>query len=104
MGSSLYVRPTCIANNAQLGVRTPDAAKLFVVGSPVAGYFGSGFKTVKVYCEQEATRTAPGGSGSFKIGANYGPTIAVTKKANRLGYDQVHTFVIRSFGCGTTTF
>jgi branched-chain amino acid aminotransferase len=90
MGSSLYVRPTCIANNEQLGVRTPDAAKLFVVASPVTGYFGAGFKAVKVYCEEDAIRAAPGGSGSYKVGANYGVTIKVTQKANQLGYDQVY--------------
>jgi branched-chain amino acid aminotransferase len=83
LGQSLYIRPAAIANNSSLGVRTPDSGKIFVVCSPVGSYYPKGFKPVSIMCEQEEIRCAPGGSGSFKIGGNYGQTIRISNKAEK---------------------
>tara|TARA_B110000503_G_C6994255_1_gene348726 strand:- start:591 stop:713 length:123 start_codon:yes stop_codon:yes gene_type:complete len=40
-----------------------------------------------LFCETKGIRCAPGGSGCFKIGANYGPTIKMSKKAESNGYN-----------------
>jgi branched-chain amino acid aminotransferase len=37
--TSLYIRPTAIAFNNSLGVRSPDTSKLFIVCSPVGSYY-----------------------------------------------------------------
>ena len=85
--TSLYIRPTAIAFNNSLGVRSPDASKLFIVCSPVGSYYPLGFKPIKLYCEMERIRCAPGGSGSYKIGSNYGPTVKLTKYAEDKGFN-----------------
>jgi branched-chain amino acid aminotransferase len=51
LGQSLYIRPTAIANNSSLGVRTPDCGKIFVVCSPVGSYYPKGFKPITLMCE-----------------------------------------------------
>jgi len=41
---------------------------LFNVLSPVGPYYASGFKPVKLYCDPNRFRAAPGGTGNFKLG------------------------------------
>jgi branched-chain amino acid aminotransferase len=42
---------------------------IFVVGSPVGPYFPSGFKPSLLSCSTNTIRSAPGGTGGYKIGA-----------------------------------
>ena len=58
-----------------MGVLKPSKARLFTVLSPVGPYYPSGFKPIKLYCDPYRIRAAPGGTGSYKIGGNYGSTI-----------------------------
>ena len=75
-GYSLYIRPTMIATNECIGISQPDRALLYVICSPVGPYFqSSGFSAVKLLAEDSFVRAWPGGTGEYKIGANYGPTI-----------------------------
>ena len=74
-GFSAYIRPTAIATEETLGVRSPTKAKLFCCLSPVGPYFATGFKPIKVYCNTINVRASPGGVGEFKMGGNYAPTI-----------------------------
>lgn len=46
----------------------PPKARLFVCLSPVGPYYPEGFSTIKLYCDPEKIRAAPGGNGSYKIG------------------------------------
>jgi len=86
-GYSLYIRPTAIAMSDTLGVRAPNKSKIFVVCSPVGPYYPSGFKAIKLYCDHKNVRAAPLGYGQFKLGSNYGPTIALSKEAELKGYE-----------------
>ena len=89
-GYSLYIRPTLIATNECIAVSQPERALLYVICSPVGPYFqSSGFKPVRLLAEDSFVRAWPGGTGEFKIGANYGPTILPQKMAVARGFQQI---------------
>ena len=46
--SSLYIRPTLIGTEGQLGVAPAHEAELFVILSPVGPYFSTGVKPVNL--------------------------------------------------------
>jgi branched-chain amino acid aminotransferase len=73
-----------------LGVHPPTQALLFVIASPVGPYYPQGFKPVALYGtpDTEYIRAAPGGTGAFKIGANYAPGVLPQKTAAKKGYVQ----------------
>jgi len=77
-GFSLYIRPFAIATNHNLGVRAANKSMIGVVLSPVGPYYPTGFKPISLMCSLDEIRCAPGGSGSFKLGGNYGSTIAIS--------------------------
>ncbi|KAF8587355.1 branched-chain amino acid aminotransferase II [Ramaria rubella] len=87
-GYSLYIRPTLIGTQRALGVSPPDEALLFVICSPVGPYFSGGFKPVALYGTTEYVRAFEGGTGGFKIGANYAPGVVPQREAAAKGYDQ----------------
>ncbi|KAH8100568.1 branched-chain amino acid aminotransferase II [Cristinia sonorae] len=87
-GYSLYIRPTLIGTQAALGVQPPDEALLFVICSPVGPYYPTGFKPVALYGTTEYSRAAPGGIGSYKLGANYAPGVVAQREAAAKGYAQ----------------
>lgn len=72
-----------------MGVRQPEDSKLYVISSPVGPYYPSGFKPIKIWCENRHIRAAPRGVGCFKLGSNYGPTIPISKLAEIKGYNQI---------------
>ncbi|CAN6606140.1 branched-chain-amino-acid aminotransferase, mitochondrial [Trichomonascus vanleenenianus] len=88
-GYSLYLRPTMIGTNAELGVKHPSKALLYVIASPVGPYYAGGFKAVRLQASTEAVRAWPGGVGDKKLGGNYAPTILPQIEAAKQGYDQV---------------
>ncbi|KAG8906611.1 hypothetical protein FRB99_006481 [Tulasnella sp. 403] len=87
-GYSLYIRPTLIGNQSALGVGPPNQALLFVICSPVGPYYKGGFKPVKLLATTEYVRAVPGGTGSYKLGANYAPCLIPQAEAMKKGYDQ----------------
>ncbi|EIM83386.1 branched-chain amino acid aminotransferase II [Stereum hirsutum FP-91666 SS1] len=87
-GYSLYIRPTMIGTQKSVGITPPDSALLFVILSPVGPYYPDGFKPVALYGTTEYTRASPGGTGEFKLGANYAPSVYPQKKAAEVGYVQ----------------
>ncbi|KAF9785811.1 branched-chain amino acid aminotransferase II, partial [Thelephora terrestris] len=87
-GHSLYIRPTLIGTQRALGVSPPKEALLFVICGPVGPYYSDGFKPVSLHGTTEFIRAAPGGTGGYKLGANYGPAVMPQKMANKQGYTQ----------------
>ena len=88
-GYSVYIRPAMIGTHVHVSSSFPKSAKLFVVVLPAGPYFPEGFAPINLYCDESVIRSWPGGSGSFKIGANYPTAIAHTYKVNQLGYHQM---------------
>ena len=65
---SLYLRPLHISMENSLGVKSPRGSKLMILGSPVGPYYPSGFTPISLACSDRNIRSAPGGTGSFKVG------------------------------------
>jgi len=88
-GYSLYIRPTAISTHPFLGVAQAQAAKIFVILSPVGPYYPEGFAPVRLYADNDNRRAWPGGIGYTKSGGNYAPTIGPQTAAAKKGYSQV---------------
>ncbi|WVQ96260.1 branched-chain amino acid aminotransferase [Kwoniella sp. CBS 9459] len=87
-GYSLYIRPTLIGTQNALGVNPSSDALLFVICSPVGPYYAQGFKPVQLLATTKFVRAAPGGTGGYKLGANYAPGVVPQAEAAKEGYSQ----------------
>jgi branched-chain amino acid aminotransferase len=88
-GTSLYIRPTMIANEPALGVRPAEQYLFFIITGPVGTYYPEGFKPTRIYVTDEYVRAAKGGSGAAKTSGNYARTLLAAKHAAEKGYTQV---------------
>jgi len=88
-GYSLYIRPNVIGINKYLGVAPPDSLLLYVITSPVGPYYKTGFRPIRLKCENFYKRAFPGGTGNTKVGGNYAPTMKPAAEAASQGYAQV---------------
>uniref|UniRef100_A0A914D8C1 Branched-chain-amino-acid aminotransferase n=1 Tax=Acrobeloides nanus TaxID=290746 RepID=A0A914D8C1_9BILA len=86
--SSLYIRPTMISTDPNLGIGIGSQAKLFVITTPVGAYYSTGFQPVALLADPEFVRVFPGGVGTFKMGCNYAPTIFIETMAREMGCQQ----------------
>jgi len=88
-GTSLYIRPTMIANEPALGVRPSEQYLFFIIIGPVGAYYPEGFNPTRIYVSDEYVRAAKGGAGEAKTSGNYGATLLVSQLAAKKGYTQV---------------
>jgi branched-chain amino acid aminotransferase len=96
-GSFLYIRPTVIGNGPHLGVQVPKEALLFIIAVPWPDFTKmkkegetEPKKGLKLFASTPDTvRAWPGGFGSAKLGANYGPSLQAHGKAQAQGFDQI---------------
>ena len=65
---SLYIRPFHFSVDDALGVKKPDKTKMMIVLSPVGPYYATGFKPISLFCATGDIRSAPKGTGGYKIG------------------------------------
>jgi len=89
IGSSLYIRPTMIANEPHLGVRPAGQYLYYVITGPVAAYYAEGFNPVRIYVSDEFVRAVRGGVGEAKTMANYASSLYAAEYAKRKGFTQV---------------
>jgi len=88
-GASLYVRPLLIGISPQVGV-SPSKEYLFILFvTPVGPYFKGGFQTSPFVIMREYDRSAPLGTGMYKVGGNYAASLVANKKAHDMGYSNV---------------
>ncbi len=88
-GTALYIRPTMIATEAALGVKTSAEYLFYIILSPVGNYYPEGFSPIKIFVSDKYIRAARGGLGAAKTGANYAATLYPAKEAKTKGYGQV---------------
>ena len=88
-GASLYLRPTLIGTNPQLGVQSSKESTFMVLCSPVGAYVGGALDAVDVVIARNYDRAAPNGSGSFKVGGNYACSLYSLNIAHEQGYKAV---------------
>jgi len=88
-GTFMYLRPTMIGTQSQLGVMCSREAMLFIIctfmpqlDSPQGG--------MRLHTSPEdMVRAWVGGFGYAKVGANYGPSLLATNEAREKGYHQI---------------
>jgi branched-chain amino acid aminotransferase len=88
-GTSLYVRPTIIAVDPHLGVRSSHDYLFYVIAGPVGAYYPEGFNPVKIYVEENYVRASRGGLGYCKTSANYAASLLAAEEAHAKGFTQV---------------
>ena len=88
-GASLYLRPTLIGTNPQLGVQSSKESTFLMLCSPVGAYVGGALDAVDVVIARNYDRAAPNGSGSFKVGGNYACSLYSLNVAHEQGYKAV---------------
>lgn len=89
LGTSLYIRPTIVATDPFLGVRSSLTFKFFIILSSVGAYYSGGFSPVKIWVSKEHVRAVRGGVGEFKTAGNYAASLIASEKAKKEGYAQV---------------
>ena len=88
-GASLYLRPTLIGSNPQLGVQSSKESTFMVLCAPVGAYVGGALDAVDVVIARNYDRAAPNGSGSYKVGGNYACSLYSLNVAHAQGYKAV---------------
>jgi len=88
-GTSLYVRPTMIATEPYIGLKSASQVLFFIITGPVGAYYPEGFNPVKITVCEGFSRAGPGGLGAAKTGANYAASLLAEKDAINRGFTQV---------------
>jgi branched-chain amino acid aminotransferase len=88
-GYSLYIRPTFIGTTASLGVKSCNDGLLYIILSPVGPYYPTGFKPVSLWACTEYSRAWAGGTGCYKLGANYAITVKPGDEAHAKKCQQI---------------
>ena len=85
-GASLYIRPLLIGTSAQVGVHPSEEYMFVVFVTPVGPYFKGGFATNPYVITRDYDRSAPLGTGIYKVGGNYAASLKANKLAHDAGY------------------
>lgn len=85
-GATLYIRPLLIGVGAQVGVHPADEYLFVIFVTPVGPYFKGGFAANPYVIIREFDRSAPLGTGIYKVGGNYAASLRANKMAHDLGY------------------
>lgn len=82
--ASFYCRPLVFASSATIGLKLAFEYTFCVYVLPVAPLHGA--KSVDALVVENFDRAAPLGTGSAKVGGNYGPVLGLIDDANSKGY------------------
>ena len=102
-GASLYIRPLLIGTGAQVGVHPASEYMFIVFVTPVGPYFKGGFSTNPYVIIRQYDRSAPLGTGVYKVGGNYAASLRANKMAHDMGYSCESTSVVLLIFSGLKT-
>jgi len=88
-GTSLYIRPTMIATENTLDVKSSSRYLFFIILSPVGAFFQNGYSPVSILVADKHTRVAAGGVGRAKTAGNYGAAMRMQREAELFDCDEV---------------
>ena len=87
--ASLYIRPTLVGSNPQLGVKSSSEVTLYMLCSPVGAYVGGTLQPCNAVIARNHDRAATYGTGRFKVGGNYAASLYALNIAHQQGYAAV---------------
>ena len=85
-GASLYLRPTLIGSNPQLGVQSAKEALFLLLCAPVGAYTGGNLEPCNAVIARNYDRAATYGTGCYKLGGNYAASLRSLNIAHSQGY------------------
>ena len=85
-GASLYIRPLLIGTSPQIGVHPASEYLFLILVTPVGPYFKGGFACTDYVIIREFDRSAPLGTGIYKVGGNYAASLKANQIAHEKGY------------------
>jgi len=85
-GATLYIRPLLIGTSAQVGVHPASEYLFLIFVTPVGPYFKGGFATNPYVIIRDYDRSAPLGTGRYKVGGNYAASLYANHLAHEKGY------------------
>ncbi len=85
-GATLYVRPLLIGTSAQVGVHPANEYLFLIFVTPVGPYFKGGFSSNPYVIIRDYDRSAPLGTGCYKVGGNYAASLKANHIAHEKGY------------------
>ena len=85
-GATLYIRPLLIGTGPQVGVRPATEYAFIIFVTPVGPYFKGGFHSNPYIIMREFDRSAPLGTGTYKVGGNYAASLKANSIAHERGY------------------
>ncbi|MCQ2384915.1 MAG: branched-chain amino acid aminotransferase [Paludibacteraceae bacterium] len=74
-GASLYIRPVLFGTGITVGVKPADEYLFVVFVTPVGPYFKGGFQANPYVISRKYDRSAPLGTGIYKVGGNYAASL-----------------------------
>lgn len=80
-GASLYLRPLLIGTGAQVGVKPSSEYMFMIFVTPVGPYFKGGFMANPYVITRKYDRSAPLGTGVYKVGGNYAASLRAHTEA-----------------------
>ena len=85
-GATLYIRPLLIGTSPQVGVHPAKEYLFLIFVTPVGPYFKGGFATNPYVIIRDYDRSAPLGTGKYKVGGNYAASLFANNLAHEKGY------------------
>ena len=85
-GATLYIRPLLIGTSPQVGVHPSKEYCFLIFVTPVGPYFKGGFSTNPYVIIRDFDRSAPLGTGIYKVGGNYAASLRANNIAHEKGY------------------
>ncbi|MBQ5388154.1 MAG: branched-chain amino acid aminotransferase [Paludibacteraceae bacterium] len=90
-GATLYFRPVLIATTPEISVGPGKDCEFIVIPTPIGPYFPNGFKGTPFIVNRHIDRSAPQGTGQWKVGGNYAASFRASEVAHAMGYECMFT-------------
>ena len=90
-GATLYFRPVLIATTPEISVGPGKDCEFIVIPTPIGPYFPNGFKGTPFLVNRSVDRSAPQGTGQWKVGGNYAASFRASEVAHAMGFECMFT-------------
>lgn len=90
-GATLYFRPVLVATTPEISVGPGKDCEFIVIPTPIGPYFPNGFKGTPFIVNRSIDRSAPMGTGQWKVGGNYASSFRASEMAHTMGYECMFT-------------